>query len=464
VRLELTSPEDAERIAREDKTPGEQHPGRRTLDDFLALDPSEHPWVTRRWLVEGDPGSGKTTLLRHLAGGLARKGDRRRIPVFVSLPRLVEPFRLPLDYLAEEYGPLCGPELPGVLDAAGRDGRLLVLLDGLDEVRPERRDRVDKLLAKLDRDWPRSSVVLTSRPIGLGQPPPDFHKLLLQPFDDAQRRRFLEKWFRHREHRHPKAEAERAGAFYVTERWLGGLLTNFQTIKKNVRRLKDLERGVEEGAFEFYTKKERLLLDREREKLDRYLSGIKDMNRLPGLVFVVDATKEDIAVREANRLGIPVVAIADTNADPDRLTIAIAGNDDAIRSVSLITGAIADEILIARREAPDAAGGRDEGSALTYSSDVGGTEAADGKRKKRPKRRPRPELIKRRRHASDPEAGETGDEDSEDEANEEITEAGVSGADGAGVPSEEAAETEEVAVTAEAAAGEDGDGRDPGSP
>jgi small subunit ribosomal protein S2 len=261
-----------------------------------------------------------------------------------------------------------------------------------------------------------------------------------------------------------RAEAERAGAFYVTERWLGGLLTNFQTIKKNVRRLKDLERGVEEGAFEFYTKKERLLLDREREKLDRYLSGIKDMNRLPGLVFVVDATKEDIAVREANRLGIPVVAIADTNADPDRLTIAIAGNDDAIRSVSLITGAIADEILIARREAPDAAGGRDEGSALTYSSDVGGTEAADGKRKKRPKRRPRPELIKRRRHASDPEAGETGDEDSEDEANEEITEAGVSGADGAGVPSEAAAETEEVAVTAEAAAGEDGDGRDPGSP
>jgi len=261
-----------------------------------------------------------------------------------------------------------------------------------------------------------------------------------------------------------RAEAERAGAYYVTERWLGGLLTNFQTIKKNIRRLKDLERGVEEDAFEFYTKKERLLLDREREKLERYLSGIKDMTRLPGLVFVVDANKEDIAVREANRLGIPVVAIADTNADPDRLTIAIAGNDDAIRSVSLITGVMADEILMARREAPDAAGAKDEGTALTYSSDVGGTEAADGKRKKRPKRRPRPELIQRRRHASDPEAGiaEDGADDVEEESADELVsvenEVDVEG------PQAEGAETEEVAVTVEAAPGEDGDGKDPGSP
>jgi small subunit ribosomal protein S2 len=263
-----------------------------------------------------------------------------------------------------------------------------------------------------------------------------------------------------------RAEAERAGAFYVTERWLGGLLTNFQTIKKNIRRLKDLERGVEEGAFEFYTKKERLLLDREREKLERYLSGIKDMTRLPGLVFVVDATKEDIAVREANRLGIPVVAIADTNADPDMLTIAIAGNDDAIRSVSLITGVIADEILMARREAPEGAGKKDEAAALTYSSDVGGTEAADGKRKKRPKRRPRPELIKRKRHASDPEAGVSGDdegdgpEDLEELAEEIVFEDEVD----VEVVQVEGAETEGVVVTAEAAAGEDGDLKDPGSP
>jgi len=261
-----------------------------------------------------------------------------------------------------------------------------------------------------------------------------------------------------------RAEAERAGAFYVTERWLGGLLTNFQTIKKNIRRLKDLERGVEEGAFEFYTKKERLLLDREREKLERYLSGIKDMNRLPGLVFVVDATKEDIAVREATRLGIPVVAIADTNADPDKLTIAIAGNDDAIRSVSLITGAIADEILMARREAPEGAGKEHEDAALTYSSDLGGTEAADGKRKKRPKRRPRPELIKRRRHASDPEAGspeDEGDVDGGDEADEEEELEAVAIAE---EESSGEAGIEEVVVTAEASGGEDGELKDPGSP
>ena len=264
-----------------------------------------------------------------------------------------------------------------------------------------------------------------------------------------------------------RAEAERAGAFYVTERWLGGLLTNFQTIKKNIRRLKDLERGVEEGAFEFYTKKERLLLDREREKLERYLSGIKDMTRLPGLVFVVDANKEEIAVREANRLGIPVVAIADTNADPDMLTIAIAGNDDAIRSVSLITGVMADEILMARREVPDAAGDRDEGTALTYSSDAGGTEPVDGKRKKRPKRRPRPELIKRRRHASDPEAGvpEGDDADGESESiGDEILDVEISLAEAVEAQPDDPAEVEEVAVTAEAVPGEDGDGKDPGSP
>jgi ribosomal protein S2 len=206
-----------------------------------------------------------------------------------------------------------------------------------------------------------------------------------------------------------RAEAERAGAYYVTERWLGGMLTNFQTIKKNIRRLKELERGTEEGSFEFYTKKEQLLLEREREKLDRYLSGIKDMTKLPGLVFVVDAKKEEIAVREANRLGIPVVAIADTNADPDVLTIAIAGNDDAIRSVSLITRVLGDEIEAARRESPKGTDGRDESEVSTYSTETGEAEAAaPARQKKRPKRRPKPELIKRRLHPTDPEPG-TGD-------------------------------------------------------
>src|SRR5690606_28802615 len=104
-------------------------------------------------------------------------------------------------------------------------------------------------------------------------------------------------------------EAQRAEALYVTDRWLGGMLTNFQTIKQQIRRLKDLERGIEEGAFEFYTKKERLLLDREREKLQKYLAGVKEMARLPGALYVVDAKKEHIAVREPTKLGIAGLAI-----------------------------------------------------------------------------------------------------------------------------------------------------------
>jgi small subunit ribosomal protein S2 len=158
-------------------------------------------------------------------------------------------------------------------------------------------------------------------------------------------------------------EAERCGSFYVTERWLGGMLTNFQTIRQQIRRLKELERGQEENAFEFYTKKEQLLLDRERLKLDKYFSGVKDMGRLPGAIFVVDAKREVIAVKEANRLGIPVIAITDTNADPDRIDFPIPGNDDAIRSVGLITRAIADAMSFgppggARGRAPPSGRGR----------------------------------------------------------------------------------------------------------
>ncbi len=251
-----------------------------------------------------------------------------------------------------------------------------------------------------------------------------------------------------------RAEAERVGASYVTERWLGGMLTNFQTMKKNIRRLKELERGMEEGAFEFYTKKEQLLMERERAKLDRYLSGIKDMNRLPGLVYIVDAKKEEIAVREANRLGIPVVAIADTNADPDHLTVPIAGNDDAIRSVSLITGVIAEEIEKARRERPEAGeGGEEQGGATTYSSDVGEAEAAAGSKKKRPKRRPRPELIRRRRHATDEEAGspESGEEPAAPEAPSASEESAASEAPSA---SEEPAAPEAPSASEEPAAPE----------
>jgi len=181
----------------------------------------------------------------------------------------------------------------------------------------------------------------------------------------------------------------------VTERWLGGTLTNFQTIKKQIKRLKELEQGVAEGEFEHYTKKEQLLFDRERAKLEKYLSGIKNMSRLPGTLFVVDAKKERIAVAEANKLGIAVVAIVDTNADPDLITVPIPGNDDAIRAVSLIAAAVADVISEARRQMPlrEAV---EEGEAVTYSTETGVEAEAEGERKKKParrKRRPKPEAI-----------------------------------------------------------------------
>ena len=194
-----------------------------------------------------------------------------------------------------------------------------------------------------------------------------------------------------------EAEAQRSGSFFVTERWLGGMLTNFTTIKKQIRRLKELERGLEEGAYEFYTKKEQLMLSRERDKLAKYLSGVKEMGRLPGAVFVVDAKKETIAVKEANKLGIPVIAIADTNADPDSIDYPIPGNDDAIRSVGVITGAISDSIEQARRELPADARRRDDADATTYSSEGGTQEAPaeDRSKRKRPrrKRRPRADVI-----------------------------------------------------------------------
>ena len=196
-----------------------------------------------------------------------------------------------------------------------------------------------------------------------------------------------------------QGEAERSGSHYVTERWLGGLLTNFQTVKKQIRRLKELEAGSEAGGeFENYTKKEQLLMTRLRDKLAKNLSGIKNMTRLPGLLFVVDAKKERIAVEEANKLGIPIVAIADTNADPDLLAVPIAGNDDAIRSVDLIAHFIADSVVESRREAPVRVV-EEEAEESTYSSDRGLEPAAAGgdderRRRRRPRRRrAKPEAL-----------------------------------------------------------------------
>jgi small subunit ribosomal protein S2 len=205
-------------------------------------------------------------------------------------------------------------------------------------------------------------------------------------------------------------DAQRSESLSVTERWLGGMLTNFQTIKKQIRRLKDLERGIEEGAFEFYTKKGQLMLSREREKLDKYLSGVKDMARLPGALFVVDAKKEHIAIKEANKLGIPVIAIVDTNADPDVIDYPIPGNDDAISAVSLITGAIADTIEQTYRELPpDARRRASEAEVVTYSSETGmAAPQEEDRRKRRPRRRrrPRPEVIANLRTGGEEESAE----------------------------------------------------------
>ncbi|WP_156276447.1 30S ribosomal protein S2 [Neomoorella glycerini] len=142
-----------------------------------------------------------------------------------------------------------------------------------------------------------------------------------------------------------KEEAERCGMFYVNVRWLGGTLTNFQTIRRRVERLKELERMEEEGTFELLPKKEVARLRGEKEKLERYLGGIKEMKNLPDALFIIDPRKERIAVAEGRRLGIPIVAIVDTNCDPDEVDYVIPGNDDAIRAVRLLTSKMADAVL-----------------------------------------------------------------------------------------------------------------------
>lgn len=220
-----------------------------------------------------------------------------------------------------------------------------------------------------------------------------------------------------------KAEAERCGSHYVTERWLGGTLTNFQTIRKQIRRLKEVEQGLADGAFEFFTKKEQLHFERERQKLNRNLEGIKNMGRLPAALFIVDAKKERIAIAEANKLGIPVVAIVDTNADPDVITVPIPGNDDAIRSVSLITQALVDVVAEARKEAPVREVTTEAEAYSTYEPAEG--EEEDVRRRKRPrrKRRPKPEAIAARLK-TEPAEGE-GEAVADEDAGSQETESGA---------------------------------------
>lgn len=142
-----------------------------------------------------------------------------------------------------------------------------------------------------------------------------------------------------------KEEAERAGAYYVNARWLGGMLTNFTTIRTRIERLKQLRTMEEDGTFELLPKKEVVKLNLEIEKLEKFLGGIKDMKEIPGALFIIDPRKERIAVAEAKKLGIPIVAIVDTNCDPDEVDYVIPGNDDAIRAVKLISSAIANAII-----------------------------------------------------------------------------------------------------------------------
>ena len=142
-----------------------------------------------------------------------------------------------------------------------------------------------------------------------------------------------------------KEEAERCGQFYINNRWLGGLMTNFQTVQKSVKKMRDIEAMKEDGRFEMLTKKERLELDREHEGLMKNLAGIRDMNGLPDMLFVIDVRKEDIAVAEANRLNIPIVAVVDTNCSPEGINQVIPGNDDALRAIRLFASRIADAIL-----------------------------------------------------------------------------------------------------------------------
>jgi small subunit ribosomal protein S2 len=200
-------------------------------------------------------------------------------------------------------------------------------------------------------------------------------------------------------------EAVRGGQFHVTNRWLGGTLTNFHTVKGSIERLQMIEKMSTDGTFERMTKKEVIRITREREKLEKALGGIKNMGELPGAVFIIDVVKEHIAVSEARKLEIPIVAIVDTNCDPDLIDYAIPGNDDAIRSIRLFAGKVADACVLGqklqRERATQARSSEGEGEAQTIRVSSGG----EG---------PRVEVVSRRRaDMPTPEAAATPEDESE---------------------------------------------------
>jgi small subunit ribosomal protein S2 len=176
-------------------------------------------------------------------------------------------------------------------------------------------------------------------------------------------------------------EATRASMPYVNERWLGGMLTNFSTMRKSIKKLEALEKQATDGTFEKITKKERLMLEKQREKLERNLSGIRHMKRLPGGIFIVDTLQEDIAVREAIKLGIPIFAIVDTNSDPDPIHFPIPANDDAYKSIGLITKTFTDAVV------EGAASAQAKKQAEAEKRGERGGEEAKEKKKSGPRRR-----------------------------------------------------------------------------
>ncbi|HEY9166251.1 MAG TPA: 30S ribosomal protein S2 [Candidatus Kryptonia bacterium] len=168
-----------------------------------------------------------------------------------------------------------------------------------------------------------------------------------------------------------KQQAERAGVHYVTERWLGGMLTNFSTIRKSVRRLQHIEKMETDNTIDSLTKKEGLHLKREKEKLERTLSGVRDMNKLPGAIFVVDIKKEHIAVKEAERLGIPIFAMVDTNCDPDPIDYVIPSNDDAVKAIEVVLKALTEAYIEGTQRTKD---GKVE-EMMERSADAAGSSA-----------------------------------------------------------------------------------------
>ncbi len=215
-----------------------------------------------------------------------------------------------------------------------------------------------------------------------------------------------------------RAQADRCDMPHVSHRWLGGMLTNYKTVRQSVKRLKDLEKMGEDGAFDLLTKKEVLGLTREQDKLERSLGGIKNMSGLPDVLFIVDVDYEDIAVREARKLGIPVVAIVDTNCSPDDVDYVIPGNDDAMRAITLYATLVADAVADGRSSLPEVALGEDE--FVELDEDGKPKRASKKKSGRKPARKA---TVRKKADVTKKAAENAADEKAEDKADKPVSEA-----------------------------------------